>query len=111
MPRRGKKRRRGQGGNRPLSDDLIDASPDIRHIVRLQTVDEALRNVRHAVTTAGRGKVAAVLEIVTGKGHNSPGGISRLKPEIERILDGELRGYVVDYCENVDQSGFLIQLK
>jgi len=103
-------RRRSRRNTRPRSDDIYDVTPDIVCNVRMQTVAEATAHVRNTVTTASRSK-NAVINIVTGKGQNSPGGMSRLKPAIHRLLEGELAPFIKEWCINTDDSGFLVRVK
>ncbi len=109
MPRRGKKRRRTDA-RRARSGELIDAEVEITWIVRGMTVEEALRNLRNRIPTAARAEPGAVVEIITGKGQNSPGGVSRLGPAVKRLLEGEMRNYLKDFCGNSEQSGFVVRL-
>ncbi len=103
-------RRRSRRKGRPSSDDIYDVTPDSVCNVRMQTVAEATAHVRNAVMTASRRK-GAVIDVITGKGQNSPGGKSRLKPPIQRLLEGELAPLIREWCINTDDSGFLVRVK
>ena len=103
-------RRRSRRNVRSRSDDIYDVKPDIVCNVRMQTVAEATAHVRNAVTTASRTK-GVVIDVITGKGQNSPGGKSRLKPPIRRLLEGELAPLIKEWCINTDDSGFLVRMK
>ena len=71
---------------------------------------EATANARNTVMTASRTR-GAVIDVITGKGQNSPGGQSRLKPAIRRLLEGELAPLIKEWCINTDDSGFLVRMK
>ena len=103
-------RRRPSRKGRPSSDDIYDVTPDSVCNVRMQTVADATSHVRNAVMTASRTK-GVVIDVITGKGQNSPGGISRLKPAVRRLLEGELAPLIKEWCINTDDSGFLVRLK
>ena len=103
-------RRRSRRKGRPSSDDIYDVTPDIVCNVRMQTVTEATAQVRNVVATASR-RANVVIDVITGKGQNSPGGISRLKPAIRRLLEGELAPFIKEWCINTDDSGFLVRVK
>ena len=103
-------RRRSRRNGRPPSDDIYDVTPDIVCNVRMQTVADATAHVRNTVTTASRRK-NVVIDVITGKGQNSPGGISRLKPAVQRLLEGELAPFIKEWCINTDDSGFLVRVK
>ena len=92
------------------SGDIYDATATVVCNVRMQTVAEATAQVRNAVTTASRSK-DTVINIITGKGQSSPGGISRLKPAVRRLLEGELAPFIKEWCINTDDSGFLVRVK
>lgn len=104
-------RRRSRRNGRPRSDDIYDVTPDIVCNVRMQTVAEATAQVRNTVTTASRGGKSVVIDVITGKGQNSPRGMSRLKPAVRRLLEGELAPFIKEWCRNVDDSGFLVRVK
>lgn len=104
-------RRRSRRNARPPSDDIYDVTPDIVCNVRMQTVAEATAHIRNTVTSARRGGKSVVIDVITGKGQNSPGGMSRLKPAIRRLLEGELAPFIKEWCINTDDSGFLVRVK
>jgi len=93
------------------SDDIFDVTPDIECMVRMRTVAEAVAEVRNTVTSAHRRGASVVINIITGKGRNSPGRVSRLKPAIRRLLEGELAPFIMEWYRNVDESGFLVRVK
>ena len=102
-------RRRSRRNSRSHSVDIYDVKPEVCN-VRMQTVADATSHVRNAVMTASRTK-GVVIDVITGKGQNSPGGISRLKPAVRRLLEGELAPLIKEWCINTDDSGFLVRLK
>jgi DNA-nicking Smr family endonuclease len=79
---------------------------DLHH----QTTDEARVMVRERIQVLARQRRGCLLHIITGKGNHSPNG-SRLKPAVDSLLKGELRGFIEEHDLDVDGGGFLVRLR
>jgi DNA-nicking Smr family endonuclease len=102
---RGKKRRRVS------STGHHDVRWDFQCDLHGHTVASALQKVENDLTTFRRQKPGAIVHVITGKGENSPGGISRLKPAIEKSLSVTLAPLIADVWIDDDDGGFMVCLK
>ncbi|MDH5197770.1 MAG: Smr/MutS family protein [Gemmatimonadota bacterium] len=93
-----------------LPDPLLDAVPDATLDLHGMTVVEARRAVTAFVRLWGGRKPGAVLHVITGKGRGSAGRPA-LRPAVRRMLRTELRPALADWTMDLDEGGFLLQLR
>ncbi|MDH3496327.1 MAG: Smr/MutS family protein [Gemmatimonadota bacterium] len=93
-----------------LSDPLLDVTPvatlDLHGLTRV----EAERAVRALVATWRRRQPGAVLHVITGRGRGSAGRPA-LRPAVRRLLVGPLAGEIADWARDLDEGGFLVQVR
>jgi len=102
-------RRRKRGRATPV--DLLDAHADFEIDLHGHTVESALRRVANDLATYRRRKAGAVVHVITGKGRNSEGSVSRLQPAVGDALKGKFKPLIEDFCRDYDEGGFKVRLK
>ncbi len=104
------RRHRSKKRHPTRSTSPYDVRWDFQCDLHGHTVASALQKLENDLKTFRRRKAGAVVHVVTGKGDNSPGGISVLKPPVKKALSGSLAPLVADFWID-DDGGFMVRVK
>jgi DNA-nicking Smr family endonuclease len=105
-------RRHGGKKRHPVrSTNPYDIRWDFQCDLHGHTVASALQKVENDLKTYRRRKAGAVVHVITGKGDNSPGAVSILKPPVKRALSETLAPMIADFWIDEDDGGFMVRVK
>lgn len=109
----GKRKPKRTGRDRPgfgFLGDLLDATPVATLDLHGDTALEAQRRVRDFVTTHSRISRGKVIHIITGRGLGSRGR-AVLPGAVRTALSSEIRRFVEEFDQDLDEAGFLVRMK
>jgi DNA-nicking Smr family endonuclease len=90
--------------------DLLDATPVATLDLHGDTALEAQRRVRDFVTTHSRISRGKVIHIITGRGLGSRGR-AVLPGAVRTALSSEIKRFVEEFDQDLDEAGFLVRMK
>ncbi len=104
--------RRGRRGHPAFDsrDPLLDARADAEVDLHGFGIVEARSAVRAFLETWRRRKAGVVVHIITGKGKGSTSG-PVLRGLVKTLLQGELRGMVVEWGLDDGEGGYRVKLR